>query len=136
MGWIAKRVPMIGDVFTRLSVIGIPQASLRLKQEWTCRCSCPAATIVQVPGKYLVNGQVKSCGCLSREQLTTRHEHHRVRHAAKVSWKKLSRSVELDGIVIESRWRTFKTFFTDLGERPDGTLHAYPVSTTNVTSTR
>lgn len=41
--------------------------------QWLCKCSCGKPNYVKVRGKYLKNGESKSCGCLAVEQLIVRN---------------------------------------------------------------
>jgi hypothetical protein len=55
---------LIGKVFTRLTVLG--RESTRGKNSYL-KCSCSCGTIKSVRRDSLLNGDVKSCGCLSEE---------------------------------------------------------------------
>lgn len=64
-----------GDTFTRLTVIEEnvepPKEKKYAKDvgKWhKCRCSCNKHAIVIVPEMSLLNGHVKSCGCLKSEK--------------------------------------------------------------------
>lgn len=68
-----RPVEMIGRRFSRLSVISeIPGGTER---SFLCRCDCGEET--RVLGENLRSGHSKSCGCLSREAVTRRHEKNR-----------------------------------------------------------
>lgn len=64
-----------GDTFTRLTIVKEnvepPKEKKYAKDigKWhKCRCNCNKHTIVIVPEMSLLNGHVKSCGCLRSEK--------------------------------------------------------------------
>lgn len=59
-----KRLNLLGQKFTRLTVIDGPVKGKRYECAWVCKCSC--GNIVNVPGGALMRGKggTKSCGCL------------------------------------------------------------------------
>jgi hypothetical protein len=121
-GFKAARVPSVGDVFARLTVIAPPSGGgLRLsRDDWECRCSCGNPNSVLVRGQHLLWGHTKSCGCLSREAREARRAHHQVRRAARVSWKTMLRREDAP---IFTEWKvSFEVFFTCLGPRPPRTV--------------
>lgn len=58
---------MIGQVFTRLTVLGFSHRDHRHRKFWRVRCVCGTEKTVQTA--LLRSGNTKSCGCLAREHL-------------------------------------------------------------------
>jgi hypothetical protein len=50
---------LTGKVFGRLTVVKPATGT-----QWVCRCSCGNTKVTRA--FYLINGRVKSCGCLNR----------------------------------------------------------------------
>jgi hypothetical protein len=63
-----KKENLMGQTFTRLTVIAeAPHIGIKKKRSaWLCQCSCGTQKIFAA--EYLKNGDTKSCGCLNREQ--------------------------------------------------------------------
>lgn len=116
------KIPLLGEIFNRLVVSGVPVKQRVSKDKWTCRCVCGNLNELLVLGEHLVHGQVKSCGCLDKENKAARAEYYRRRKLAARSWKTMLRSVQFGGAAVDARWQDFECFFMDLGERPHGTV--------------
>lgn len=116
------KIPALGETFHRLTVIALPVKQRVSRDKWTCLCACGNPTALLVLGERLVHGQVKSCGCLDKENKASRTEYYRCRKMAARSWRTMLRSVQFGGAVVDDHWQDFERFFTDLGERPPGTL--------------
>lgn len=103
---------------------------------WLCRCDCGAEKIIR--GVSLSSGHAKSCGCLQRERTTQASTIHG--HATDIrgmspeynSWRGMLDRCENQtnkrfrhyggrGIIVCSRWHSFKNFLADMGPRPTGT---------------
>ena len=57
----------IGETYNRLTVIDIKKKEEKTGYYLICQCSC--GNITKVPSySYLIRGQIKSCGCYSREK--------------------------------------------------------------------
>lgn len=67
---------LTGQLFGRLTVIGIDDRGIK-RTYWYCLCSC--GNYKSVRSDSLLNGAIKSCGCLKKEQdrinLTAHHSH-------------------------------------------------------------
>lgn len=58
-------VPMLDEVFCRLTVIERAGSTPTGEATYTCSCSC--GNVVVVRGSHLREGHIKSCGCLKKE---------------------------------------------------------------------
>ena len=124
---------MIGESFGRLTVIaraftGKPQA------EWYCECECGETVIAR--GDHLRLGRISSCGCFRREHgrsvggITTHGESYSLAYS---SWRAMLKRCTDEshisykdyggrGITVCDQWRaSFENFFSDMGDRPEGT---------------
>lgn len=64
-------IDLIGRRFGKLVVISRAENSKDDRSMWLCKCDCGKEKIIK--GKYLLNGNTKSCGCLSTELLIRRN---------------------------------------------------------------
>lgn len=101
---------------------------------WLCRCDCGVERTVA--GVYLRRGFTRSCGCLKEDTLAKRSTKHGHAHAGSLSktyntWIGMverctnEKHVRWDryggrGIKVCGRWRDFRNFLADMGEKPDG----------------
>ena len=97
---------------------------------------CDCGNEVIVPSYYVISGNTRSCGCLSREVTIRRSTTHgnakRGQHSSTYrSWTGLFPRCENEknqaypryggrGIGVCDRWRDFSAFLHDMGERPCG----------------
>jgi hypothetical protein len=58
-------INLIGQQFSRLTVIARGENTARGLARWICECVCGTRTLVR--GADLRNGRSKSCGCLAKE---------------------------------------------------------------------
>lgn len=109
-------------------MIQLDHKDKRRKLYWLCRCDCGKEKIVRVDN--LKNGGVKSCGCLNIER-STKHGHAKNYKKSRTyqSWfNMVQRCTNSNGekypiyggrgIKVCNRWRKFKNFLEDMGERP------------------
>jgi hypothetical protein len=138
-----KALHLIGQVFTRLTVLSRAANNKHKKTMWNCRCSCGTTLDHPVAGNNLRSGCSKSCGCLDRDlagqrgalRLTT-HGHRRGGKPSPTasSWDHMIQRCtdryddsyyRYGGanppVTVCDRWRTFENFLADMGERPEGT---------------
>lgn len=62
------RLDLTGRKFERLFVKGLAYVKDG-RTFWTCVCDCSPDKTVIIKGKYLTNGETKSCGCLNIERI-------------------------------------------------------------------
>lgn len=128
-----------GQRFGRLIVLRID--GLRKRQFWwKCRCVCGKTKSVR--GSRLMSGNTRSCGCLRRECSVAlgRKFGQKITHGAAkkgkwtpeyMSWRAMIQRVTDSrhehfkyyggrGIKICRRWKQFKNFLADMGNRPQG----------------
>lgn len=135
---------LIGQRFGRLIVIERgkkPEDAARPARYWYCRCDCGKTTNTNT--HLLLNGEVRSCGCLHRDvsrvlgqRLGTNNRTHGESGGRKKkespeykSWHSMwqrclnpkSKSYQWygkRGITVCAKWRTFSRFLADMGRRP------------------
>jgi hypothetical protein len=122
-----------GDTFNRLTVESVVLHPRRYK----CQCICGNHNIVSASD--LVNGRIKSCGCLQREAAARRFLKHgatsRLLNGSKrqsaeyVVWQGMMARCRPSnaskfrhhagrGITVCDRWHSFESFILDMGQRP------------------
>jgi hypothetical protein len=113
-----------GKVYGKLTVLALIPGGRRAK--WLCRCACGAT--LAVPGASLRSGNTKSCSrsCRhSRHGQATRGQ----RSPEHRCWSAMRRRCESPtckffpnyggrGILVCDRWKSFASFFADMGARP------------------
>lgn len=137
------RVNLVGQRFGRWLVTAFAGTKSDRHLLWLCRCDC--GTEKAVTGHYLKNGDSRSCGCLKKEQIGSKHP--RFKHGAtvndnqtpeytawcamiqrcmdpnRVGWMHYGRA----GVKVCDRWldpeHGFKNFLADMGPRPAGTTN-------------
>lgn len=137
-------VDLTGQVYGRLTVVG-HGGRIVGRHAWECKCTCGRAAVVA--SHCLRSGNSRSCGCLNDEVrsamtaarnrankgrvLWELHGHGSKRNGRSPtyqSWRAMSARIdhpsERDacyvGVSICDRWRDFRNFLADMGERPDG----------------
>lgn len=72
---------LVGQKFNRLKVIGFSNKTNKHKDRyWLCQCECKDKTIKEVMEYHLVNGKIKSCGCLTREKRAEMNKENKFRN--------------------------------------------------------
>ena len=128
---------LIGQRFGKLVVVARAEANTNAKQRahWLCRCECGAEPVKL--GKYLLNGNTRSCGC---DQAAMRargnHKHGGITGGVSLREYTIWRSIKsrcyvksasnyrfygARGVVMCDAWRKdFPRFLADMGPCPEG----------------
>lgn len=116
-----------GHRFGRLVALKPHDKYKNAQWRWLCQCDCGKQSIVH--GNNLLKGSSKSCGC-------SRHKPGNLRHGKYYtgtykSWNAMIQRTSNPkntrykyyggrGIAVCERWKQFKNFLEDMGERPIG----------------
>lgn len=118
-------VDLVGQIFSRLTVIELTPERIRKRAVFRCRCECGNER--RAVGRDLLDGHVKSCGCLRK---ATKHGLYRTR--TRKVWQQMKdrccnpNTTGFDlwggrGIAVCDRWReSFLNFIADMGPAPEG----------------
>lgn len=117
----------LGETYGRLKVIErAPNKSVKdTNARWLCKCECGNECVVY--GQDLQRGKQVSCGCYNRERIQS---HGMSRTHVNGVWRSMrDRCTNPNnksyhnyggrGITVDARWDSFKTFYEDMGERPE-----------------
>ena len=120
---------MSGLKFTRLTVISRAESDKNGNARWHCQCDCGTRTITS--GFTLRNGEAKSCGCLTTEQMVERNtKHSKAGTSEYMIWAHMIQRCTNQkhehyhnyggrGIRVCDKWAaSFEAFFADVGPRP------------------
>lgn len=119
---------LTGKKFARLKVVGYAENSSTI---CICQCDCGSA-LKRVPGKSLLSGHTKSCGCYHKERIKESARRHGMTDTPTYrTWAKmLDRCYNSNhkahhyyggrGITVCDEWRSFEGFYRDMGDRPNG----------------
>lgn len=115
--------------FGRLVTLRPHGKTPRGQYRWLCQCDCGTTTLVSSAHR-LTSGHTRSCGCLMRETCIIRStKHGQCFTPTWWSWSGMlarcnnpkNKKYAARGISVCERWLSFKNFFADMGERPNGT---------------
>lgn len=125
---------MVGKTFGRLTVIKRNSCG---KDYWICYCACGSETTQKKSGQLLRSGQVKSCGCLQRENALKQAEnnvgsngtHYMTRSKEYRAWVNMKARCDDKnhkayeryggrGITYDISWSSFVNFYNDMGDCP------------------
>ena len=121
---------MIGQVFTRLTVLSMSEVTQKGEKVWICRCACGAEKHAR--GSALRGGYIKSCGCLQQESRNTAKRTHGLSHMQVYSvWSNMRQRCTNPntvgyvlyggrGVTVCTRWNSFENFHADMGDPPKG----------------
>lgn len=125
---MSRLIDLVGQTFSRLTVIAREGVDSTNKTTWLCHCQCGAYVVAT--GLNLKSGNTKSCGCIQ-----TKHGHASTKEAYQTPtycpWAHMIHrctSPSCDaweyyggrGITVCDRWLKFENFLADMGERPPG----------------
>lgn len=124
-----KLINRVGEKYGRLLVVERAPNAVNPKDtnaRWLCKCDCGRSSIAY--GGDLKRGKVVSCGCWNDEKRTT---HGMSRTHINSVWRSMLdrcqnpnnvayRNYGGRGIAVCERWKEFKNFFADMGDRPKG----------------
>lgn len=130
-----KAVDQVGKKFGYWSVIERAGANNKGAATWLCECTCGTRKVVSA--ENLTRGKSKSCGCMKytlQSNALRKHGHtrfdgyttgtYRSWHAARQRCENPNHKQYDDyggrGIRFCERWRDFRNFLSDMGERPEG----------------
>lgn len=134
---MSRLIDMVGWRSGRLTVSSRappPAGHRKPSVFWLCQCDCGATAVVR--SDRLRRRETESCGCLIREGLAARSRVHGCSTKGAVNpayWSWASMNARCSnprhhrfqdyggrGVVVCERWRDFRNFLSDLGERPPG----------------
>lgn len=122
-------VDLTGHVFGRLTAIKPIEQDKNHRYIWLCKCICGKHK--KVFSAQLVSKNVKSCGCLYKENGGHNYTHGKCRSFTYSSWHMMKIRCYLKrydgyknyggrGIKVCKRWHKFENFYKDMGDRLKG----------------
>lgn len=130
---MTKLIDITGMRFGKLTVVE-RDGYVHKQASWKCICDCGNEKITI--GQNLRKGLTTSCGCYHKKRAaeagadTVKHGHGYGTPTYKTwqgMWQRCSNPNDKDyehygaqGVIVCERWKSFKLFLEDMGERPDG----------------
>ncbi len=127
---MSKVNDLAGRRFGRFIVLARAGSNGERKAMWRCICICGNERLIC--GRSLLTGNSNSCGCLRSEVLKRiKKTHGLTRSATYRTWGAMLQRCGnpknpyyhvygARGIAVCDRWKSFISFFRDMGERPNG----------------
>ena len=127
-----KANDLVGQVFSRLTVVEIAGRSKKQNLLWRCCCTCGGEAVAHAYDLRV--GRVKSCGCLVKEGVARKHGMARAgaeRSKEYSIWgvmrqrcynpkDKNYKNYGGRGITVCPEWQDFERFYADMGDKPPG----------------
>jgi hypothetical protein len=119
---------LVGKKFERLLVLEESERSKNRNRMWLCQCECGKTKVIV--GYNLKNGSTRSCGCLRSELLSIQKDWHKKSLSPEYkSWGTMIQRCTNPknkkypdyggrGIKVCDRWKDFRNFYKDIGEKP------------------
>jgi hypothetical protein len=116
-------VDLTGARSGRLTVLGPSHRNTHRQTVWRCACDCGVTTLVV--GNSLKNGHSTSCGCTRGGRTTHGLSNSAEYKAWSGMWQRCTNPKESGYPAYRLRrpppeWRSFSTFYADMGPRPEG----------------
>ena len=129
----------VGQRFGRLVVKALTAKRRHGQPLWMCLCDCGNQALVRA--KHLSGGNVRSCGCIRREQQIGKvrrrwelHPGHGETKPTTLEYRTWAWMIQRctnpnnshwsayggRGITVCDRWRDYRNFLADMGRKPEG----------------
>lgn len=128
---MGRALDLTGQVFGRLTVVGLGPSEVGRRRQTLCRCEC--GDMVGVQAGSLRGGRTLSCGCLRREVTRDRMRTHGMTGSAEytiwIGMRARCRNPQDEaysryggrGITVCAAWgESFEQFLRDMGQCPTG----------------
>lgn len=111
---------MAGRTYGRLNILNRAGSTPSGQATWVARCVC--GTELVVSGALVRKGDIKSCGCLHRDSISTHGKYktrtYRIWGAMK---SRCAHSMYYSNVDIYPPWaKSYEAFLVDMGECPEG----------------